>query len=213
MSASRRLTATLLVFAPITFTSCLYRTKAVAPPSVNASAAGSGAMELYDTNGDGKIAGDELNKAVSLKAALKRLDTNGDGAVDADEVAARVNAWKTSNVALTSMIGRITLDGEPTPGITMTLEPEPFLGDEVKKATGVSNIFGDVAPQIAKEDRPDPTLPGGVHHGLYKVRFSLQKDGKELLPVHYNTETTIGFEVSPDNPDAQKRTVFDLKTK
>ena len=38
---------------------------------------------------------------------------------------------------------------------------EAFLGDEIKKATGTTNQFGDVAPVIAKEDRANPTLPGG----------------------------------------------------
>ena len=39
----------------------------------------------YDTNGDGKVAGEELDKAPGLKAALPRMDSNGDNAVSADE--------------------------------------------------------------------------------------------------------------------------------
>src|SRR5690349_10959169 len=57
----------------------------VKQPGINASQAGKLAMEQYDTNKDGKVAGDELEKAPSLKAALKNLDTDGDGAVSAEE--------------------------------------------------------------------------------------------------------------------------------
>jgi hypothetical protein len=94
----------------------------------------------------------------------------------------------------------VTLDGQPLAGAQVLFEPEAFLGDEIKKATGTTNQFGDVAPVIAKEDRANPTLPGGVHFGLYKVRISKQAGGKETIPARYNSETTIGQEVSYDDP-------------
>jgi hypothetical protein len=180
--------------------SCRFGPSRVQPPGINASRAGSEAIELYDTNGDGVVSGDELEKAVSLKSALPRLDTNGDKAVSADEVTARVEAWQAMRTALASVRCHVTLDGQPLVGATVVFEPEPFLGDEVKTATGMTNQFGDVAPTIPPEQRPAPNLPGGAHLGLYKVRISRMANGKETLPARYNTETTLGQEVSDDEP-------------
>jgi hypothetical protein len=170
-------------------------------------------MELYDADGDGKIAGDELEKAPALRAALPRLDTNNDGAVSEDEIVARVNAWKEMRTGMASVRCHVTLDGQPLTGATVVFEPEAFLGEEVKTATGTTNPFGDAAPTIAPEDRPEPTLPGGAHFGLYKVRISKVVNGKETIPSRYNTETTLGQEVSYDDPGMKNNNMaFNLKS-
>lgn len=187
----------------LTFCSCSFGPRAVRQPGIDASAAGSKALEIYDKNGDGIISGDELEHAPALKAALARLDTNGDKGVSADEIAERVNAWKAMKTGMTSVRCHVTLDGQPLAGAQVLLEPEPFLGDEIKRASSSTNQFGDVVPVIAKEDRADPTMPGGVHFGLYKVRISKQVNGKETIPARYNTQTTIGQEVSYDDPGLQ----------
>jgi hypothetical protein len=195
------------------FASCTRGPSAIKPPSIDASAAGSKAMELYDKDGDGQVAGAELDAAPALKAALARLDTSGDKAVSADEVTARVNAWKEMKTAITGVPCKVTLDGKPLAGATVTLEPEPFLGEEVKAASATSNPFGQVSPTIPKEQRPDPTLPGGANFGLYKVRISKVVGGKETIPARYNTETTLGQEVSYDDPGiAAMNIVYALKS-
>src|SRR6476646_6372152 len=117
-------------------------------PSINPSSAGKLAMEEYDANHDGKVAGDELEKAPSLKAALPRLDTDGDGGVSADEVAARVNVWKGMESGMTLVPCLVTLDGQPLADAKITLEPETFLGDEMKLAYGTTNQFGTISPSI-----------------------------------------------------------------
>jgi hypothetical protein len=184
----------------VILTSCSYTPARVPQPSINASRAGSQAIELYDKNADGLISGDELEKAPALKEALPQLDTNGDKAVSADEIAARVNAWKEMKTGMTALHCHVTLDGQPLVGAIITFEPEPFLGDEVKTAFATTNQFGDVSPTIPPEQRPNPKLPGGAHFGLYKVHVSKIVNGKETIPARYNTETTLGQEVSYDDP-------------
>jgi hypothetical protein len=185
----------------------------VGQPGISPSGAGSSAIEAYDKNNDGMISGTELEAVPALKAAFPRFDTSGDKGVSADEIAARVNAWKAMRTGLASVRLHVTLDGQPLTGAEVVFEPEPFLGDEVKKATGTTNQFGDVAPTVAKEDRPDPTLPGGVHFGLYKVRISKKTNGREIIPARYNTATTLGQEVAYDDPGILNNNLaFNLKS-
>lgn len=194
-------------------TSCQRGPAVVKQPSISPSSAGKLAIEQYDANHDGKVAGDELEKAPSLKAALPRLDTDGDGAVSADEVAARVNAWKEMRTGMTTVPCHVTLDGQPLAGAKVTLEPEAFLGDEIKIAFGTTDQFGTVSPSIPKDQRPDPKLPGGAHFGLYKVRISKIVNGKETVPARYNTETILGQEVSYDDPGMKSNNIlYALKT-
>jgi len=177
-------------------------------PYIDASSAGKMAMEQYDKDGDGKVAGAELDHAPALKAAIKNLDTDSDGGVSAAEVTERVNAWKAMETALASVQCRVTLDGEPLAGATVTFEPESFLGDAVKHAIGTTNPYGMVSPSVPVDERPDPKSPGGAHFGLYKVRISKMVNGKETLPARYNTDTTLGQEVSYDDPGVKNRNVI-----
>jgi hypothetical protein len=120
--------------------------------------------------------------------------------VSVDEVTERVNAWKGMRTGMASVRCHITIDGKPLSGAKVVFEPEPFLGNEIKTAFGTTNAHGDVAPTIPPGERPDPSLPGGAHFGLYKVRISKEVNGKETLPSRYNTETVLGQEVSYDDP-------------
>jgi hypothetical protein len=210
---SKQVPRFILLFSLATFVSCSSGPAPVKQPSIDASQAGKLAMEMYDKNGDGKVDGNELENAPALKAALPRLDTNGDGAVSADEVAERVKVWKGMLTGMTSVACHVALNGQPLAGAKVTLEPEAFLGDEIKAAYGTTNQFGDTSLAIPKEQRPDPKLPGGAHFGLYKVRISKLENGKETIPARYNSETILGQEVSYDDPGMKSNNVqYVLKT-
>src|SRR5262245_39968653 len=101
--AKTNLVAAAFALAAISISSCNRGPARVVGPSISPSGAGSKAMELYDKDSDGKIAGTELDQTPALKSALSTLDTNGDKAVDASEVAARVKAWQTTGVGLTGV--------------------------------------------------------------------------------------------------------------
>jgi len=202
-----------LALVAISVTSCNRGPSAIVGPSISASGAGSKALELYDKDGDGKIAGAELDAAPALKAAMTTLDTNSDKAVDADEVAARVNAWAATGTGLTEIRCKVTLDGQPLGGAKVTFEPDPSLGDNIQAADGETNMYGLVTVTIPPEKRPKPNWPSGGQLGLYKVIISKAVNGKETLPARYNTQTTLGQEISNDDPKFKNRNmIFALKS-
>ena len=206
--------ALILTLFSVTITSCGSGPPAVRPPNIDASTAGQMAMEIYDSDGDGRVAGDELEQAPSLKAALSRLDTDGDKAVSADELAARVESWQATKAGLMSFSFTVTLDGSPLAGATVTFEPEPFLGDDIKAATCITSDYGGGGAAIPRELRPDPTSPPGMHLGLYQVKISKVVGGKQLIPRKYNEETILGQEVSYDVPEiAGNRVLYALTSK
>lgn len=197
-----------------TLVSCSSGPARITQPYINAGGAGAAAMDEYDNNGDGKVAGDELERAPGLKAALGTLDQDADGAVSADEVAARVQVWQGSRTGLTTVPCLVLLDGRPLDGAQVTFEPESFLGDELRTAIGTTNRFGKTSPTIPKEDRPTPESPAGLPFGLYKVRISKADGGRERIPPRYNAETVLGQEVSFDVPAIiNNQVIFRLKSK
>jgi hypothetical protein len=197
----------------ITVPSCRYGPAPVNQPAIDPGSSGDLAMEMYDTNGDGKVAGDELEKAPGLKAALARLDTNADKAVTSDEVSERVEVWQRGGLGLMSFAYKVTMDGNPLHGATVTFEPEAFLGEEIQAGVGTTSVYGDGGATIPKENRPTPQSPPGMHLGLYKVKISKMANGKEMVPPKYNTETILGQEVAMDVPEiANNRVVYALRS-
>jgi hypothetical protein len=172
----------------------------VKQPAIDPAAAGARALEAYDADRNGSIAGAELDASPALKSALTRFDTNQDGGISAGEIADRVKAWKAMQTGLAAVRCQVMLDGKPLSGAVVEFVPEPFLGDQVKPASGKVNQFGDAAPTVSDADKPDPKLPGGVHIGLYTVRISKPSGGKETLATRYNANSTLGLEVAYDEP-------------
>lgn len=205
-SAPLAAAATLLFF-----TGCGGGPSTVRPPSMDPGRAGRLAMEEYDTNGDGVVAGDELASAPGLNAALATLDTDNDGGVSADEVAARVQAWKDFRTGITTIRYQVFLNGRPLPDADVTFEPESFLGDRIQSGVGRTDASGVGTASIPKANRPTPQTPPGIALGLYKVRVSKLAGGQETIPARYNKQTVLGQQVSPDDPAVQNmRVLFEL---
>lgn len=191
--------------------SCTRGPERLYPPHIDAPAAGQGAIALYDQNGDGTLSSDELEEAPALKAALVDLDQNGDGQLTAQEIEARVKAWQATRASVLSASCTVTLDGEPLADAEVVLEPESFLGSEVKPAYGVTDATGRAVLSMAEEDRQDVEVPG-VHCGLYLVRITKEASGRAVVPPQYNRETTLGAEVALDSHTPADRLRFDLQS-
>jgi hypothetical protein len=197
-------TLALAAIAILAAAACSKTPPRVHPPGINASA-GDDAIEQYDADGNGKIDGEELNKAAGIKGAMQKIDTNGDGAVTADEIYARIEAWEESKVGRTSQSVQVTRNGQPLVGATVKMVPEGFLGDDIQPASGETDQRGVARPKLPAE--ADPEGLGGMQVGLYRVEIT--KPG-ENIPARYNTETELGVEVAQDMAEAESGIQFDL---
>lgn len=165
-------------------------------PQAIASDAPQKALELYDANKDGTIEGAELDKVPGLKAALKSIDTNGDGKISAEEIAAQIQKWQESKIGRLPVPTKITRRGTPLAGATVTLEPESFLGTELKPGTGVTDQFG-----MATMTNENAGSASGLSPGFYRVKVTKPGDN---IPAKYNTATELGTEV----PQSERQRAF-----
>jgi hypothetical protein len=213
-NCSRRMLSLLVICVlVVTLSSCNSGPARIEQPHINASAAGDQAMEMYDTNGDGFVAGDELAKAPGLNAARATIDTDGDGRISADEVADRVLAWQEERAGLTNLRCVVRMNGRPLEGAEVVFEPEAFLGGEIETARGSVGARGSASISIPKAERPTPDTPPGLRLGLYKIRVSKIVGGRETVPARYNSETTLGQEVSLSTQASVRNGVeLDLKS-
>jgi hypothetical protein len=83
---------------------------------------------------------------------------------------------------------RITYNGQPLAGADVRLVPEFFLEEVIEPATGTTLGDGVVRPSV-----PDQRTPL-VRIGYYRVEIN---SGKRLLPPRFNSQTTLGVELSP----------------
>jgi hypothetical protein len=179
----------------------------VPAPAIDPAAAGQLAIEKYDTDGDGLIRGDELNKAPGLKNALQNLDANQDGGVSAQEIAERVKAWQQTKVGTMSLSCTVTYRGHRLQGATVKFVPEEFLGDEIQTATGQTDEFGLAVLNVPVDPDVRGDVPG-VQCGLYRVEIT--KQGADI-PAIYNTQTILGQEVADDCAAVRRGIIFELK--
>ena len=195
----------VLVCVPVLISfGCSGTPSRVHAPSIDADAAGKAAMEQYDTNKDGKVAGDELRAAPSLQAALGKLDMDGDRAVSAEEVTARIQAWQKSKTGLMPVTCTVIFQGRPLGGATVVFEPEAFLGGNVKACQGTTNQQGRASMKIPDSE---DNYPGGAP-GLYVIKIT---SSNAQIPAKYNTQSVLGAEVADDSATALNGVNLNLK--
>jgi hypothetical protein len=161
-------------------------------PAISSEQASQQALALYDRNSDGILDAAELSRCPALANGLKIMDTNKDGRLSGSEIAERINDYQTSRVGLAAMNVKVTMNGKPLVGATVTLTPEKFLGDSVQPASGITDARGQARLETSGANAP------GVSFGLFRVEIS-KKDagGRETLDARYNRTTNLGLEVGP----------------
>jgi len=176
-------------------------------PPFDPEASGREAMAAYDSNTDGAIDETEAEASPGLVAAFASIDTDGDKQLTEQEIASRVNYYKSAPTIISQGEVKVFYKNKPVEGATVTMEPEPFLGEAFKICEGVTNYNG-----VASIKGHDAAFPG-IYLGFYRVRISRVNDkGKELLPTKFNEESTLGYESTDDqNMDLAQTIEFRLK--
>jgi hypothetical protein len=162
-------------------------------PRIDPKSASDKALAAYDTNGDGFLDDEELTRCPGLKSCLARLDTDMDGRLSRSEIEECLIVQQRSKVGLMEVLCKVTLGGKPLAGANITLEPEAFLGSNIKSAAGTTDERGQA--RLRTQDAP----LSGCNLGIFRVRISKRdSQGNEALPPCYNTQTELGVEVSPE---------------
>jgi hypothetical protein len=175
----------------------------VKAPDIDPSDAAIQAIELYDANGDGNLDKAELSKCPGMLSELANYDKDGNQSVSDDEISGRLTNLLKYGVGLTSLKCEVRVNGRPLKDAEVVFEPEPYLGDEVKAAKGVTNDRGLVQMSIPAEELPSAQQSlKAIHFGTYKVRINHPR-----VPAKYNAETTLGYETRSGDPFAS----YDLK--
>jgi hypothetical protein len=175
-------------------------------PSLNPAAIAKAAMDEYDTNKDGKISGEELDKCPALRSALARLNpasanaVGADGSVTKGPTAANkaeikeegltaemiqnaVQGWVTKRLGRVTYTCQVYHNGKPLQGALVKFVPEKFMGSGIAPAEAITGETGGGSVSIPK------ATPPGISVGFYRIEIT--KDG-ENIPAKYNTETTLG---------------------
>lgn len=170
----------------------------VAAPDVDAESAASEAISLYDSGGDGKLDQGELVRCPGILARLDQYDRDGDQLVTEEEIATRLNELLRHGTGATQLACTVTYQGRPLSGATVVFEPEPYLGGEVKPASGQTNAQGTAQIGMSPEDAPASLGKlQAIHYGTFKVRITHPSID---LPAKYNTETSLGYETIAGDP-------------
>ena len=172
----------------------------ITPPRIDPERSAADAIRLYDADKDGSLNAAELAKCPGMLAEIKSYDRDGNGLVSQAEIAARIKDLRSHGVGLTRLNCDVTINGRGLKDATVEFEPEPYLGDEIQAAQGITDADG-----VAQMAIPNDKLPAdqqglkAIHYGTYKVRIT---HPKTKLPAKYNTETTLGYESRPGDPYA-----------
>jgi hypothetical protein len=158
-----------------------------------ADAAGK-ALQLHDSNQDGKLDTSELGAVPSLAGSVRRIDSNRDGAIAQAELEARFNAHDAM-ADLATFDVEVLQNGSPLDGAVVTFTAEPFMGEGKQAYVGTTTANGMCG--LVGESVQIP----GVPIGFYRVRIVHAASGADV---------NRGCEVATDLPTAN-RLAFDTK--
>jgi len=174
----------------VTFLGCSDKPSRLAAPDVDPGDVAKKAIELYDKDGDGRLANKELSNG--LKAFAKTADTNSDGALEEAEISKRLEEHVSARVGLQDVGGIVYLNNRPLIGATIRFIPDEAFGDVLSPAAGITDDVGFVELVIEGSDLP------GVKPGFYRIEVSKKNGSRELVPSKYNTASELGEEIGPD---------------
>jgi hypothetical protein len=203
--------ATVIFISSVNLAGCSSRPSAIKPVDIDPDDAGRQAIELYDKTHDGVLSDEELAAVPGIAKYKDLYDQDDDGAVSQDEIATRLNLWSEQGLGFRPLNVVVVVDGRPLSNASLEFVPEPYLGPNVKRATGITDDGGMANLAVAVEDMPPALahLPiDGVMGGTFKVRVT---HPSVKLPPRFNSETELGEEIAFDT--IRERAVIRINTK
>ena len=190
-----KLCSVLVVFSTAIVLGCSGGPTPVDVPHIQVEETADAAFSQYDKNGDGLLKKDELLKCPALLDAMKnRIDKNKDHQLSKEELIDRLTTWVSGGVGASFFSCRVTNKGQPLAGAQVKLVPEKFFGDVIQPATGTTDRTGKALLAMDASHLPsDLQNLRAVQQGLYRVEITHPNAN---IPAKYNTETTLGVEVS-----------------
>ncbi len=187
-----------VILGVIAVMGCSRGPTAVKVPPIQPEISAEEALSQYDKNSDGLLAADELAGSPALLDALKkdRVDADGDNRFSKQELIDRFATWANGGIGVSYLACRVTRAGRPLAGAEVKFVPEDIFREVLQPATGVTTGSGMAIMGIDKSNLPaDLQNLRGVQQGLYRVEIT---HPNIQIPPKYNTETTLGIEVSYD---------------
>ena len=188
----------LVVFFGAAFFGCSTGTNNSAIPKFDPAAATAAAKQEFDANGDGRFSDDELKKSPGLVAARAAFDGDNDGILSVDELRAGLDQFHREGASLIEISCLVEHKGSPLEGVTVTLVPEPFMGESLKPATGVTSRSGGASLSVADEEIP-AVIRGkvkAVQCGIFRVVVT---HPTVKIPPKYGEQSEVGCIVSRRN--------------
>lgn len=153
-------------------------------------------IEAGDKDKNGKLSAEELKDVPYVAVMANSYDKDRDHQVTADEISERLTAVVFDpRKAMSPGECIVMRKGSPFGGALVKLTPAPGLVDLLPNANGKTDSTGIARLKMEDEHRPKnvPHVTGLIRPGLYRVEVTHPSIS---VPARYNTETTLGAEVS-----------------
>lgn len=182
----------------VLFVGCGSGPNAIEPIYINAGAASSEAIQLYDHNGDNRLDDAELANVPGILLHKDKYDVDKDGFVSEEEIANRIGNWRDKGIGFATVRISVLLDKRPLSGATVRFVPEPYLGEAPKIGTAVTDSSGDAKMSVAKEYIPEDLRVArmrGMFGGTYRIEVT---HPNIELPERYRNGSALGNEIARD---------------
>lgn len=177
--------------------------KRVEPINLSAAQIAADAIKQFDKDSSGDVSRQELADLPSGLVVLAQYDKDNSGSLTAAEIEERIVRWQQFKVGLVNCSFTLTLDGKALQKAKVELVPEAICGGSLPRCQGKTDALGRVTLRSVSDDPNAQNTQGlpGVPPGLYKVIINLPKLSNL---TKYNSQTSLGIQVAPDDPELMR---------
>lgn len=174
-------------------------------PAFDSAAVAGKILDQFDVNKNSQLETVELADCESLQFLLRSADSDGSKSLSRDELVARFEKYKSVLGASVPVSVYVTMDNAKLSGARIVLEPEPFMAEFLKSATGETDANGRAAEWIVGDSNHY-----GITAGLYRIK--VEKDGTPIA-ARFNTATKLGREIFTNGRAAEVEVTLNVSSR